>query len=185
MKTSTILNKQKLTLLFRVLITIIFVNGCKEDISSNPKDNKNRSIVKMPEFNGVIFPPDCPEFNDVIFPPEFNEIIIFDEDIRRTIDGYWSPSKEDVRAAEVAIRSFLKNSQPEIFARIDKYGRQYFGIIVKGRKRIYCNFFMNPKNFPSRFSDYVFVLDGGNDYFRIEYDVDSKTCLNFSPNGIA
>ncbi len=90
-----------------------------------------------------------------------------------------------VNAAEAAIHNFTEVSQPEIFTRLHKYGRQYFGIIVKGRKRIYCNFFMNPKEFPSRFSRFVLVLDGGNDYFRIEYDVDSKTCLNFLPNGSA
>ena len=163
-------NKQKLILLFSVVITIIFVNGCSEDATDKPKRNKKPSIIAMREFNGVIFSAGS------------TDIILGTESI---IDGYWSPSEEDIHAAEAAIHTFTEVSQPEVFTRLHKYGRQYFGIIVKGRKRIYCNFFMNPTNFPSRFSDYVFVLDGGNDYFRIEYDVDSKTCLNFSPNGIA
>lgn len=154
-------NKHNIAVLFSVLITITFVNGCEKDI-----DNNNRSIIKVPEFDGVIFGPDC------------NEIMIYDFDIRNNIDGYWFPSEEDIREAEISISSFLKTSQPEVFTRIDKYGRQYFGIIVKGRKRIYCNFFMNPKRFPNRYSEYILVLDGGNRYFRIEYDVDSKMCIN-------
>lgn len=163
-------NKQKLILLFSVVITIIFVNGCSEDTTDKPKRNKKPSVIAMREFNGVIFSAGCPG-------------IIFDTE--RIIDGYWSPSEEDIHAAEAAIHTFTEVSQPEIFKRLHKYGRQYFGIIVKGRKRIYCNFFINPKRFPSRFSWFVVVDDGGNNYFRIEYDVDSKTCLNFIPNGQA
>jgi len=158
--------KQLLILLFSVVITTIFVNGC----SDKSKKDEKPSIIKIQEFDGVIFSADS---TDIIF------------DTERIIDGYWSPSEEDVHAAEAAIHNFIKVSQPEIFTRLHKYGRQYFGIIVKGRKRIYCNFFMNPKEFPYRFSQFVFVLDGGNYYFRIEYDVDSKTCLNFLSNGEA
>jgi len=163
-------NKQKLILLFSVVITIIFVNSCSENISYKPKRNKKPSIITVREFNGVIFSAGC---TDIKF------------DSKRNIDGYWSPSEEDIHATEAAIQNYTVISQPEIFTRLHKYGRQYFGIVVKGRKRIYCNFFTNPTKFPSRFSMFVLVLDGGNNYFRIEYDIDSKTCLDFLPNGPA
>jgi hypothetical protein len=97
--------------------------------------------------------------------------------------GGWKPSKAVIKRAQPAILEYIKDSDQEIYENLDQYRCQYFGIIVDGKKRIYCNFFW----FTDRRRDWrkkpVVVLDGGNWYFQLEYDVETGRCLNFMVNG--
>ncbi|MBA7686374.1 hypothetical protein ES703_94818 [subsurface metagenome] len=152
------------------VILSVFDSGCHKKPSSKSEKRQEPVTITTSEFKGVIFPSG---WTDIIFDDE------------RTIDGYWTPREKDILAAEAGIQDFMKASEPEIFKRLHQYGRQYFGVIVDGRKRVYCNFFIDPEEHPYWKSSFVLVLDGGANYFRIEYDVDSKKCLNFHPNGEA
>lgn len=99
--------------------------------------------------------------------------------------GGWAPTPEEIWAIEPTILDFIKASNQKIYAKIDLYRCQYFGIYVNGRKRIYCNFFR------FQYSEWdkdwrtrpIFVDDGGDWYFQLSYDVIDKACRDFSVNG--
>jgi len=98
---------------------------------------------------------------------------------------YWTPSESDVAGAFPRIQAFLKSEAPSIAARLTQYRCQYFGIIVEGKKRIYCNFFHRDGGNPDWQSEPLFVLDGGDWYFQLEYDLESEKCLDLRINGEA
>ena len=111
------------------------------------------------------------------------------DDIPYSLDGKpqktWTPTEELIQQIEPDILKYIQISNKEIFENINKYRCQYFGIIVKGKKRIYCNFFYLTKDEQDWKINPVIVYDGGNWYFQLEYDVESKRCLNFEVNGEA
>ena len=104
-----------------------------------------------------------------------------------SIDGRptegWKPSKAEIKRAQPVILEYIKDSDQEIYKDLDYYRCQYFGIIVNGKKRIYCNFFWLAENRRNWRTKPVVVLDGGNWYFQLEYDVETDKCLNFTVNG--
>ncbi len=95
----------------------------------------------------------------------------------------WKPSKAVIKRAQPVILEYIKDSDQEIFENLDHYRCQYFGIIVDGKKRIYCNFFWFTEDRRNWRTKPVVVLDGGNWYFQLEYDVETAKCLNFAVNG--
>ncbi len=100
-------------------------------------------------------------------------------------EGFWVPTGEILSRAEPAILRYIEEQDGKIFANIDRYRCQYVGIVVQGKKRVYCNFFWPTEDEADWKENFVFVLDGGDMYFQLEYDVDSSKCLNFSVNGEA
>ena len=98
---------------------------------------------------------------------------------------YWTPAQSDIVEATRHIRAFLAKQSPFIANRLQQYRCQYFGIIVDGKKRVYCNFLHRDGHDENWQTRPVFVLDGGDSYFQLEYDMQSKRCLNFMVNGEA
>src|SRR5215831_2288681 len=100
---------------------------------------------------------------------------------------FWTPTKEDVLAAEPQIEAYLKSNTKlrtaDLWRKLPDYKRQYVGIVVNGHKRIFCRFFCS---LPFQLTDKPFwVEDGGECYFRIEYDMDDQRCYNFAANAYA
>src|SRR6185295_9968804 len=102
---------------------------------------------------------------------------------------FWTPTKEEVLKAEQKIEEYLRSDSArhvDLSRKLPNYKRQYVGIIVNGHKRIFCNFLCSSAFF---LSEYVFVPivvdDGGECFFRIEYDLVDKKCYNFNANGNA
>ena len=93
--------------------------------------------------------------------------------------GSWKPSKAMIKRAQPTIVEYIKESDQEISENLDQYRCQYFGIIVDGKKRIYCNFFWLADHRQDWRTKPVVVLDGGNWYFQLEYDVETGRCLNW------
>jgi hypothetical protein len=116
---------------------------------------------------GVIFPAGQAGANGLAFPTT------------------WTPSESDIAAAGPRIEAFLKSSAPSLASRLPKYRCQYFGITVEGKQRIYCNFFARDAGFRDWKSRHVFVLDGGHQYFQLQYDVESSQCMYLMINGDA
>jgi len=99
--------------------------------------------------------------------------------------AYWTPSEPDIVHAIPHIRKFLSGAAPTIANRLQQYRCQYFGIIVNGKKGIYCNFFHRDGHDENWRTEPLFVLDGGDWYFQLEYEVEKKQCLKFRVNGEA
>ena len=101
---------------------------------------------------------------------------------------FWTPTNDDVLAAETQIEAYLKTKSKnlrttDLWRKLPDYKRQYVGIMVKGHKRIFCRFFCR---FPGPLNDKAFrVEDGGECFFRIEYDLDDQQCYNFEANAYA
>ena len=119
--------------------------------------------------------------NGAVLPTSGNHYVPYSIDGRPT--GGWRPSRATIEKAEPVILEYIKDSDQEIFEHLDQYRCQYFGIIVDGRKRIYCNFFWYTENKKDWRTRPIVVMDGGNWYFQLEYDVETDRCLNFAVNG--
>ena len=99
---------------------------------------------------------------------------------------FWMPSKQEVLKAEQRIQEHLKTNTEryaDLWKKLPAYKRQYVGIIVNDRKRIFCNFFCFPDGPPSEKP--MIVFDGGTCFFHIEYDVSDKNCYEFKANASA
>jgi len=105
-----------------------------------------------------------------------------------TTTEFWTPTKDDVLAAENQIEAFLKKeSKPHaanLWRKLPDYKRQYLGIVVNGHKRIFCNFYCRSHRIPLDDKP-VLVEDGGECFFRIQYDLNDKQCYDFNVNGYA
>ena len=99
--------------------------------------------------------------------------------------GCWTPVDSDIAEAAPRIKAFLTEQAPSIAGRLPEYRCQYFGFTVEGKKRLYCNFFRPGPWADGWQTELVIVFDGGDDFFQLEYDVESKQCLNFFVNGEA
>jgi hypothetical protein len=67
--------------------------------------------------------------------------------------------------------------------RFSTYAVQFVGIRVDGRRALHCNFFPAHDDIDHDRKSYVYVLDGGADYWRINYDIEEGRCFDFDVNG--
>lgn len=100
----------------------------------------------------------------------------------------WEPERADVLEMESRLADYLRKTRdgrsPDLWKKLTKYKRQYMGVIENGRKVIYTNFFcvvpkVDWKYFP------VVVEDGGDCYFQIKYEVETKKFRDLQINGEA
>jgi len=102
-------------------------------------------------------------------------------------EGFWTPSADDVLNLEGKIAEYLSQNsvvfsdQPPVWERLDEYRRQYIGLERGGRQIIYGNYFCsNEDNWRQEF---IMVIDGGECYFQVEYDVESGLFIRLLVNG--
>ena len=121
--------------------------------------------------------------------PQTNRVIL--------VGGNWKPSEEDTQKALTAIQAYLEKPTAtnawtlgeikKILAHTKHYRVQFKGVVVDGRKLIYCNFF--PADSGQEFKSWkelvVLVCDGGFDFWQIYYDPKTGECLEFMSNGDA
>jgi hypothetical protein len=99
---------------------------------------------------------------------------------------YWTPTREQVLAAEERLGAFLQTAAPQIARRLPTYRRQYVGVLNKTQRLIYLNCF----TFDARTdADWgvrpVQVEDGGDAYFQVFYDIDLGEFQDLYINGEA
>ena len=104
--------------------------------------------------------------------------------------GFWTPSVDDVLKLEEGIAEYLSHNptqfydQAPVWERLDEYQRQYIGLERDGGKIIYGNFFCDNLGKDWR-QELVAVLDGGECYFQVEYDVGSGMFIKLWVNGVS
>jgi hypothetical protein len=141
-------------------------------------------LIETSEYTGVIFSKEEASQWSFLFDEATTEL--------------WRPSVSDVSRTEECIRRFLVSapSDPNLAAyekedaafvleNLAEYRRQYVGLIVEGEKRIWCNAFSPDESFPDWELDPVYVLDGGRDFWEIEYILDKDECVRFHVHGEA
>lgn len=141
-------------------------------------NKKEYNVVAGENFTGVIFPADV-------------DISYLFRDY-----GRWEPDQSQVFTAESLVREYLQQLAgnaatiqrdariKKVYEELNRYKRQYFGLIDKqGDKIIWINFFL------PEFSDWkekiVDVMDGGASFFNIKVNLKTGKCFNLYINGEA
>jgi hypothetical protein len=106
----------------------------------------------------------------------------------------WTPAAGDVDALEQRLPDHLRAALPRqrparggkapLWERATAYKRQYVGVRRDGRRIVHANFFCDAWKKDWR-TEPIVVLDGGDCYFQIEYDVDKASFSNLQINGEA
>jgi hypothetical protein len=103
-------------------------------------------------------------------------------------EGYWTPSEQDVRALEAGLAEFLYvaalERSPDLWQKQRAYKRQYGGIVRAGRRLVYASFLCNTHGDEWR-RQVVIVMDGGDCYFQLTFDVERDTFDDLTINGEA
>jgi hypothetical protein len=103
-------------------------------------------------------------------------------------DGFWTPSTDVIIQLEDGLADYLSQHdsffyrQPPAWERLDEYQSQYIGLQRAGSQIIYGNFFCNNLGMEWQ-KDLVIVMDGGDCYFQIEYDVGEGAFIMLMVNG--
>lgn len=118
------------------------------------------------------------------------EGVIVPEQDARTLDpqaqGYWTPTEADVQALEAGLVAFLQASSPQaspgLWEKQATYRRQYVGLLRDGQRLVYASFFC--ETFGGDWQrEVLFVLDGGDCFFQLTYDVERGTYGDLMVNG--
>lgn len=107
------------------------------------------------------------EIDNVIFPASKAGWVARALDLKTVM--FWNPANWDVSNAWPGIRAFLEKNVPAVVQNPEEYHGEFFGIIVDGNKRLFCNFVrrVNPaadRNLPA--------------IVQLECDTASKQCFN-------
>jgi hypothetical protein len=157
-----------------VCFLIFALVGCST-VSISPTVATNQLIV-TDSFEGVIFAGASAEQMGLEAMLGFPE----------TIDGYWTPSRDDVLAFEQRLGPYLQQAAPQTYPGalkdLGEYRRQYVGILADGQPVIFATFFCNGYHTDWQ-NEIVFVLDGGSCYFEVKYDVQTGEFYYLSIHG--
>ncbi|MBX3064896.1 MAG: hypothetical protein KF726_18080 [Anaerolineae bacterium] len=132
---------------------------------------------------GVIFDPSATYISDVES--------ISKQILDTTFDGYWMPDTADVLALESALPAYLDQQAAAgrdvegVAAKLPDYKRQYIGFIAGGEKMLYANYFCDAFDDDRWLHDWLYVMDGGNCFFQVVYQVSSGEFRYLSINGYA
>jgi hypothetical protein len=183
-------NKFRLAIGFLLLMNLVSCSARSNEVS--PVGTASTGPVKSLEI-----PTSAPENsanvimsasqNWVIFTREYAEQNELASWLLET-DGFWTPSLDDGIKLEKEIAEYLhQNSiqfyrQPPVWERLDKYQRQYIGFKRGDKRLIYGNFFCESGSV-NWHQDLVIVLDGGECFFQVEYDIDNGSFIKLRING--
>jgi len=111
---------------------------------------------------------------------------------------FWQPSLADVSRAEECFTRFLASAPDDpdlkdyekadaafVLENLMAYRRQFVGVVIDGEKRVWCNAFWPRDLFPDWELEPVYVLDGGRDFWEMEYIPATDECTGFHVHGEA
>lgn len=131
------------------------------------------ALIRGPGFVGVIFPANAQVIQG-LYPKGVS---------------YWTPSEAAVLEAEKGLVPFLKGLKdpriPEIAKGIEKYKRQYRGIILGGQKQISIRFLCEVLPSDDWTRKETIVDDGGSCFFNLRFSTETKTFSHLQINGVA
>lgn len=105
----------------------------------------------------------------------------------RDVTSTWTPTAADILFAETRLKDYVRTKlgQP-----LEKYYRQYIGIIIRGKKAVYLNAveaFQEDALFeelhPKWRTEYMRICDGSDTVWGVEYYVEEQRLMNFETNG--
>jgi hypothetical protein len=105
--------------------------------------------------------------------------------------GYWTPGEEEIIALEEGLEPYLReeagDTYPRLSEELSSYKRQYFGIVNEGEREILGFFFCDADydSFDDWQDELVAVMDGGDCFFQLHYNVETDSFHNLSVHGEA
>jgi hypothetical protein len=165
-------------------VLVLALVACNGPTEPTPAVEPESTATETPEYAGAVI--------------SIDEDSVYDHLFREDPTGFWEPSSDDVSKAEACAKRFLvaapddpelgpyyRESAAFILEHLEEYRGQYAGIVVDGEKRVWLNAFRSDDPFPHWKRDPVFVLDGGKDFWQIEYVLPRDECTNFYVHGEA
>jgi hypothetical protein len=123
--------------------------------------------------------------------PGYDGVIVPEADAAgfgMSADSYWTPAVADIQSFEQGLVEFLRETSPErspdLGQRQTTYKRQYAGLIRNSQKLIYASFFCDTFNESWRRQVFV-VMDGGDCFFQVIYNLDEEKYEGLMVNGEA
>jgi len=110
----------------------------------------------------------------------------------RKVQGYFTPSREDVLKAESKVISYIQDTTPQsldypfvpdLDKKLRNYKRQYVGVILRGKKKIWLNFFCDAHEDSWKRNPYI-IFGGGACFFSVLYDIKSERFSHLVINGL-
>lgn len=97
------------------------------------------------------------------------------------IEGYWRPNAGMVRELETGLDAAL--AERNDLEPLDRYARQYAGVVSGGRRLIYGSFVLFRYAGDDWRTNVVQLCDGGNAAFGVDFDVAAKSFGELRING--
>jgi len=167
------------TALLGMLITVMTGCAALQDLITSSQNN----YIKTDTVEGVIFNADGLNPNDVKY-------FIYVKD-NRNPDSYWTPTEADVLALEAKLPAYLKTKISAdhyaygLWDKLTNYRRQYVGYVIDGERFIYVNYFCDSFNDDAWKTQLMMVMDGGECFFQVQYQLADQTFVSLSINGFA
>jgi len=138
---------------------------------------------------GAIAAPVWNSKDGVIFPADKAQSLLHQcsRGTPQKVKGFWQPQISQIAELEQLLPGLLeKNFSGQRHPPIQDYRRQYAGLIVQERKLIYVNGFLSGnRELEGWRTNPVVVCDGGNSFFGVEYDPQTKSFQSLAFNGVA
>lgn len=144
---------------------------------------------QIPQTGYIPVGPESP--NGVIVPRQLAAQYLNVIQGNRPEQGYWQPLPEDIAALDTALPEFLRvaatQRSPDLWQKASSYKRQYVGIIENDQLLIYMNAFCeNPGGAEDSWKSIpVIVMDGGDCFFQVVYNIQPGTFDRLMINGDA
>jgi hypothetical protein len=122
-------------------------------------------------------------------PPRTNGCIVSAQeasDIYGTA-GRFTPSDRDIRALQATLGDFLAGEEgtERIIQRLARYSGVFVGIMVNGHRLVLASYSCGHQHTPCSERIGTIDLDGGDCYFNVEFDLETREYKNLTINGIA
>lgn len=125
------------------------------------------------------------------------DMMIHQSRLMPRISGFWNVTEKEIDLLEINFKklsavdsSFCESGDCKLDS-LHKFVYQYIGVIYQGRKLVYINAFRfrSDSDLKTRFGNWktnpVRVLDGGNSYWGVLFDIDRQEFIHLSFNGEA
>lgn len=98
--------------------------------------------------------------------------------------SFWTPTEADIREAEARLSGYLTSPEAAAVVRgtrigseLTRYRRQYWGTVVRGQRHVLM-LFVHADSSPGRsglwYRGAFVVMGGGDQFFRVSYDVRTR-----------
>ena len=181
-----------------IWLIILVLSGCGAQATTTAPtqttDSTNSSPTEPPSSETVLVDPQPIDATTEQIQTDTFEGVIFNEQmaqessvqfLRNNIDGFWTPTEDDVMQLEAELATYLRqNTEPEherIWQELANYKRQYLGITQDGQPSIYANFFCAEFD---NWEDTLVDVDGGGDcFFQVQYSVENDQFFDLQVHG--